>query len=536
MAQNASDQHDFELAQSMETFNSAFIDLNMAYVDTLAAEQMLNNIMHGMLKNLDPYTEYIEPKDLQDFEASVTGKYGGIGALIRQRGEWTEISEPYQGTPSDVAGLRAGDRLVEIDGVELKGLGVEKVVGMLKGDPNTTFTLKYRPISDTNTIKTVEVHREIINLPAVPYYGTIDDSIGYIRLSSFTDKSSQEVENAYKWLVENHGIGSLIIDLRNNGGGVVGEVIKMINMFVPKGVTVLEMRGKIDEIRTEYKTRSNPLNTEIPLAVLINSSSASASEIFAGAMQDLDRGVVIGQRSFGKGLVQTTKQLPNDGLLKLTIARYYTPSGRCIQALDYTHKREDGSVGTIPDSLIQRFLTNNKREVFNGGGIMPDIKTKPQYISKFSAILMANGLADDFANIYAAQNPDSTNMFRMTEEIYQQFVDFMQTHNVKFESLSALKLEELRKIAKEEKYDSLITNELDAIAIKIKDDKNAELEKNKEELMDMLTELILTRLYYQKRAIEYSIVDDRTVRESIEILNNPEEYTRILTEQHTTKN
>ncbi len=448
--------NELEAAKGMEIMLSIYRDANLFYVDTLQPQKLVTDAMGSMLSKLDPYTEYITKEDMGDFEMTTTGKYGGIGSLIRQRGEWVEISEPYEGTPSARAGLKAGDRLVEIDGVSLKNLGSSKVSNMLKGDPGTTFALTYRPIKDTLTTQTIDITRERIAIPGVPYYGIVGGSIGYIRFSTFTVGGAKEVGNALKELEKNSKLTGLILDLRNNGGGVVGEAIDIINLFVSSGKEVLNIRGKVSEMNSTYKTKHKPTDLKIPLTVLINSSSASASEIVAGALQDLDRAVIVGDRSFGKGLVQSTRDVPYGGMLKMTTAKYYTPSGRCIQALDYTHRREDGSVGVIPDSLINEFYTAGGRTVYDGGGITPDIKLQNEYLSKFSALVMAYGFIDDFSNEYAAHNTPPKEGFEITDEIYSDFVDFMQDKTIEYESLSAIKLKELRDAATREEYSDKI--------------------------------------------------------------------------------
>ncbi len=520
--------NELEAAKGMEIMLSIYRDANLFYVDTLQPQKLVTDAMGSMLSKLDPYTEYITKEDMGDFEMTTTGKYGGIGSLIRQRGEWVEISEPYEGTPSARAGLKAGDRLVEIDGVSLKNLGSSKVSNMLKGDPGTTFALTYRPIKDTLTTQTIDITRERIAIPGVPYYGIVGGSIGYIRFSTFTVGGAKEVGNALKELEKNSKLTGLILDLRNNGGGVVGEAIDIINLFVSSGKEVLNIRGKVSEMNSTYKTKHKPTDLKIPLTVLINSSSASASEIVAGALQDLDRAVIVGDRSFGKGLVQSTRDVPYGGMLKMTTAKYYTPSGRCIQALDYTHRREDGSVGVIPDSLINEFHTAGGRTVYDGGGITPDIKLQNEYLSKFSALVMAYGFIDDFSNEYAAHNTPPKEGFEITDEIYSDFVDFMQDKTIEYESLSAIKLKELRDAATREEYSDKILEELDAIADKIKDDKDAELERNKEEIKEIIQTSILTRLYFSAAAIEASLPNDKVINRAIELLSNPTEYNDIL--------
>lgn len=531
---------DVELAKQMEILLSVYRDANLFYVDSTKPDEMVNDALKGMLSELDPYTEYIPATAMDDFEFQVTGKYAGIGSLIRQRGtgdkSWVEISEPYEGTPSDKAGLKAGDRLLEIDGQSLQGLGSQRVSAMLKGDPDTKFTLKYRPLSDTTTTRSIEITRRKIAIAGVPYFGMVGDGVGYVRLNTFTEGSAREVREAIGKLHEQGGVQSLILDLRGNGGGSVGEAIDIVGLFVPRNTEALKIQGRVAQTSATYRTRVEPTYRDLPLAVLVNSSSASASEIVAGALQDLDRAVIMGQRSFGKGLVQSPRPMPYNGLLKITTAKYYTPSGRCIQALDYTHRRDDGSVGHVPDSLIKAFKTTVGRTVYNGGGIMPDVKIEAEYLSKFTAILTAYGFIDDFANLYAAQNAKPATRFELDDKIYDRFVKFMSDKTIEYESLSSRKLKDLVEAAKKEKYTDKISADLQSIADKIKDDKMQELETFKEELKDMIASAIVTRWAYARGAIEHSITDDTEIDQARALLANRSEYKRILTEQDTDKN
>lgn len=533
-AQN-SNKIDMDVARSMEILLNIYRDVNLFYVDSTKADKLLQDAAQGMLSELDPYSEYIAPKDMSDFEFTTTGKYGGIGSLIRQRGHWVEISEPYFGTPSDRAGLKAGDRLLEIDGVTLEKLGSPKVSSMLKGEPGTKFKLKFRPISDTTTTKTVEIVREKIVVPGVPYFGIVSGNIGYIKLNSFTEGSANEVKSALEKL-NAKGVTGLILDLRGNTGGIVGEAIDIIGLFVPRGTKALLIKGRVNQMNVTYSTSSAPIAANLPLAVMVNSSSASASEIVAGALQDLDRAVIVGQRSFGKGLVQSTRPVAYKGMLKLTTAKYYTPSGRCIQALDYTHRREDGSVGHVPDSIIKEYSTPAGRKVYDGGGIMPDVKLKTQYISQFGAVLSVYGFLDDFANIYAANNRRPNKAFEVDDKIYKQFVDFMKDKEITFQSQSSRMLKSLKEALVNERYDDRVKSEIEAIETKIKDDKMAQLTQFKSEITELLEGAIITRWDYIASAIEHSLTKDEEVKKAASILENKDQYDTILKSQDTSKN
>lgn len=528
-------QKEMEVAQGMEVMLSIYSDVNLFYVDEVDPQKMVKDAMKGMLTKLDPYTEYIPKEDMDDFEFATTGKYGGIGSLIRQNGEWVEISEPYEGTPAAKAGLKAGDRLLEIDGESLHNASSAKVSSMLKGDPNTKFTLVYRPIADTTTTKTVEIERERIVVPGVPYYGVLSDSVGYIRLSNFTKGCAVEVKNAFTELKKDNKINSLVLDLRGNGGGVVGEAVDILNMFLPQNTEVLQIKGKVKEMNSSYITKNSPMDLDIPLVVLVNSMSASASEIVAGALQDLDRAVVMGSRSFGKGLVQSPRDMPYDGMLKVTIAKYYTPSGRSIQMLDYTHRKDDGSVGHIPDSLIKEYYTKNGRKVYNGGGIVPDEKIEVEYLTKFSIILSAYGFIDDFANLYAAKNAPVEQGFKVDDKIYAEFSEFIKDKEIEYESGTMVKLKALREMAELEKYDERILEELDSIEEKIKDDRTADLIESREDIVEFLESAILTRWFFSARAIEHSLGGDKVVEQAVELLEDEARYQTILKEQDTEK-
>lgn len=534
-AQN--DKRDYLLGKSMEILLNVFKATNTYYVDSVSAEKMVIDATDAMLSKLDPYTVYMPSSDMEEFEAMTTGKYGGVGSLIRQRGEWVEIAEPFRNTPSDRAGLKAGDRILSINETDLRGASADKVSALLKGEPGTTFKLKISPIKDTTAVVELTLKREQILQPSVPYYGFVTPGVGYFRLDSFTEDCSQEVRTAVEALKKTGSLTSLIIDLRGNGGGVVGEAVKMASLFVPKGSEIVSLKGKIKEFNATYTTKTEPIEEKLPLVVLMNSSSASAAEILAGAFQDLDRAVIIGQRSFGKGLVQSTKDVGYDSYLKVTTAKYYTPSGRCIQALDYAHRKDDGSVRQIPDSLIQEHKTSAGRKVYSGGGIQPDIKTEHEYYGKFTAILIGYGFTDDFANLYAAKNTtQDIDKFVVTDEIYDEFVKFMSDKTIEYESATMIKLKELKLWAEREKYDDRLKDEFAAIERKITDDKMAELRTFAGELKEVLGESIINRWHYIAGSIEYSLRYDKDLKRAIEVLTNSEEYNKIVTTQDTEKN
>lgn len=533
-----SDRADYRVGKSMELLINVFKEANLYYVDSVDSDKMLKDAAKGMLEKLDPYTEYIPSSEMDDFETLTTGKYAGVGALIRQRGPWVEVIEPYKNTPSDRVGLKAGDRIVSIDGKSLKGATSELVSSMLRGDAGTSFRLVISPITDTTTTKELIIKREQIFQPSVPYYGFIgSEGVGYIRLDSFTEDCYSEILSAIKEMSREREMKGLVIDLRQNGGGIVGEAVKIASLFLPKGTKIVSLKGKIKEMDTDYVTKSAPVEPHLPLAILMSSISASASEILAGSLQDLDRAVIVGQRSYGKGLVQNTRPLGYDSYLKITTAKYYTPSGRCIQALDYTNRKEDGSVGHIPDSLIVEYNTAAGRKVYNGGGVQPDVPLEGEYYGKFTAILTAYGFIDDFANIFATQNkPVTIDSFTVDDRTYEQFVDFMKDKTIQYESATAKKLKELRLFAEREKYADRLKEEFASIEQKIAEDKMSEMRAFEKEIREVLAGEIIKRWYYADGYIKYGIKADGEVIKAAEILENHDEYHRILTEQNTKKN
>lgn len=535
-------RRDLEIGRSMETFFNIFREVNLNYVDTTSPAQLVKEAGNAMLEGLDPYTEYLPAEEMADFETMTTGKYAGLGALIRKSsdGRWIEVAEPYRGTPSDKAGLKAGDRILSVDGIDMAGREVAFASDRMRGKAGTVATLVICPIADTTVTKTITVKRERISVPAVPYYGWIKDStgkdsVGYIRLNSFTENCAAEVKTALVTLQQNHDpLKGFILDLRDNTGGILGEAVKIVGLFVPRNTAVVTTKGRVPEMNSTYRTVGEPVAPTTPLAVLINSASASASEIVAGSLQDLDRAVIVGQRSFGKGLVQSTRPVGENGYIKLTTAKYYTPSGRCIQAVDYSHRNEDGSVGHVPDSLIASFRTAGGRTVYDGGGIMPDVKLSAEYLGKFTAILLGSGYIDDFANNYAIGDTP-TRDFAVGDSLYTAFCGFMADKTIAFESATERLLGQLRKMAEREKYSERIAGELEAIAVKIRDDKAAELKAFGPEIRDVLADAIMTRWYYDAGRIEYMLRRDKTAQRAADILTDKSEYTRIVTTQDTDK-
>jgi len=458
-----------------------------------------------------------------------TGQYGGVGALIRKSGDNIIIAEPYQGFPVEKAGLRAGDIVLEIDGVSTEGKSTTNISDKLKGNPNTEIAVKVkRPYSDEPI--EVQLTRQKIQINAVPYYGMLNDNIGYIILSNFTEKASKGVKLALDDLKQNYGATSVVLDLRGNPGGLLIEAVNICNLFVDKGTEIVSTHGKAKQWDRTYKTMFNATDSNIPVVVLVNRGSASASEIVSGTIQDLDRGVILGERTFGKGLVQTTRKLSYNAQLKITTAKYYIPSGRCIQALDYTHRNEDGSVGRVPDSLISEFTTQNGRKVYDGGGVIPDIKIKSERPANITLSLVSKELLFDYATKYRSDHDSIINAdkFKLTDDLYNEFKQFLANKNYDYETLTEKSLDKLEKRAHAEKYYDDIAFLIDSLQNTINKEKENDIETFKEQIEELLSEEIVSRYYYQKGRIEASIKFDKYIHKAMEILQDQELYTSIL--------
>ena len=520
---------DFKIAKNLDIYYSLFRDVNIYYVDETDPEEMVENSIKAMLEKLDPYTVYIPEKNKDEFTFMTTGQYGGIGALIRNNGEYPIVAQPYRGFPADKAGLKAGDRILEIDGKSTNEYRLPEVSERLKGVPQTKVKLLIeRPYSNEKFEK--ELVREEIKIKSVPYYGLVDEGVGYIRVSKFTPDVSREVKNALRELKTEHQITSLILDLRGNPGGLLIEAPKLCNLFVNKGEEIVSTKGKIKKWNQTLKTSDFAYDTDIPVVVLVSRGSASASEIVAGALQDLDRAVILGQRTFGKGLVQTTIPLSYNSQVKVTTAKYYIPSGRCVQALDYTHRNEDGSVGHVPDSLISEFTTGNGRKVYDGGGIIPDIKVEPEEVSQMSISLITQNVIFDFATKFAYENHVISGVedFDITNEIYNDFVQFALQDSFKYETQSEKELNELEKIVKREKYYDKAKEELENLREKLSIDKETDLINFKAEVIQFLRDEIVGRYYYEDGQIKTNLKDDIQLHKAIEILSDQNLYKSIL--------
>lgn len=532
------DDNYFEISKNLDIFATLYREVNMYYVDETNPGDMIKTGIDAMLEKLDPYTNYIPESEIEDHRFMTTGQYGGIGALIRQKGDLIYISEPYEDRPAAKAGLQAGDALLEVDGKSVKGKTTSDVVKMLKGVPNTKVTVKVQR-EGTDQPLNFTLTREEIKIFNVPYFGMIDDKIGYIKLTGFTEDAGKEVKDALTSLKStNPGIEGVILDLRDNPGGLLREAINISNVFVNKGQDIVSTKGKVKEWDKTYKALNNPVDTDIPLVVLVSRGSASASEIVSGTIQDLDRGVVIGQRSYGKGLVQTTRPLSYNAQVKITTSKYYIPSGRCIQALDYTHRNDDGSVGKVPDSLITPFKTKNGRTVYDGGGVNPDFKTPVPKYSQILQSLVVKSLIFDYATQYKLKHPSipAAKEFKLSDADYDEFVKWLGDKEYDYTTRSEELLDKLKATAVKEKYFDGVSKEYDVLKDKMMHDKKADLYKFKPEIKQFLENEIVARYYYQKGKIEASFKYDIEVTEGITILKDKSTYNSILSGKYKQPN
>jgi carboxyl-terminal processing protease len=518
------DEKNFEVAKNLDIYHTLFRELNMFYVDEVNPNKLVKTSIDKMLESLDPYTNYISEDQMEDFRFMTTGEYAGIGALISKQNNKVVIAEPYEGMPAQKFGIKAGDEIVEVSGKETMDMTTEDVSSLLKGPANKPVKIKLlRPGVKKPFI--IEVIREKISINAVPYYGMLDNKTAYICLSSFTANCSEEVKKAYVELKKNNP-ESLVLDLRGNPGGLLNEAVSIVNFFVPQGEEIVSTKGKVKQWDKVYSATSEPIDTTIKIAVLVNRGSASASEIVAGAIQDLDRGIVVGSRTFGKGLVQTTRDLSYNTKLKVTTAKYYIPSGRCIQALDYSNRNEDGSVGHVPDSLITEFTTKKGRKVYDGGGVVPDVKIDADQISTLTIELVTRFKVFDFATKFAYENESipQPEEFEITDDIYNQFIDFVNASDFKYDSQSQDVYDNLVEVAKLEKYFGSAEAEFEALKAKLEPNLKKDLTEFRSEVSELLEDEIVSRYYYQKGAIRSAIHDDKGIDKAIEELNSDTTY------------
>ncbi|MFI3305017.1 MAG: S41 family peptidase [Rikenellaceae bacterium] len=517
---------DFALVRDTEIMVNMLRALNENYVDTLSTTKLLRDATAGISRSLDPYTSYIDESEMEDFEIMTTGKYGGIGAIIRQNSDYVTIAQPYKGSPADEGGLLIGDRIIEIDGVSAKGLTTSEVSSRLKGTPGSRVKLIVGSVIDSVERK-VTLKRRRISIPSVPYYTMVDERVGYLKHTDFTDGCSEEIRTALVDL-KSRGMEALVLDYRSNGGGVMQEAIKTLSLFVPKGSEVLKIKGRRDS--TIYNTEETPILPNTPIVVLIDESSASAAEIVAGALQDMDRAVLVGQRSFGKGLVQSTVPVGYDSYLKLTTARYYTPSGRCIQAVDYTDHSDDRRVVRVADSLRREFTTLGGRKVYDGGGVTPDVEMEVEYVSRFAATLYAQGIVEEWGEEYYRRNhskPFDAAAFEIEEADFESFAEFVSTREVKYESQVSRAITALEKAAEADRNDEL-DERLKAFKEGINDDVADNLKRYRDEIEEYLKQDILLRFSYLEGVLINSVARDKEVKRAREILASRTEIVTLL--------
>ena len=528
---------DFGLGRNMEIMVNMMRELSTQYVDEVSPDDLMQDGAVGMVRNLDPYTEYMSDEAMSDFEFQATGKYGGIGATIRMKRDSSGvvIAQPYKGSPSDKAGLKIGDKFVSIDGEDVTRATTDQVSSKLKGTPGTTVRLGVKRLM-TGKVEEIEIERARIAISGIPYAGYVAEGIGYIRHNDFSDGCYDDMRAALERLRAEGELKGLILDYRDNGGGSVAEAVKILSMFLPKGTEVVSMKGRTERASHNYSTESNPVLPDLPLVALINGASASASEIVCGALQDMDRAVLMGQRSYGKGLVQSVTPLGYDAYLKLTTAKYYIPSGRCVQRINYQGSGRDEDV---PDSLISEFRTRNGRKVYDGKGLMPDVKLEPEYISTFAVMLYNLGYIEDFLDEYMRRNPSLTvnnRTFAITDKDYADFMEFISDKDVPYQSQTRLALEMLQRTSKQERYDDDFAEDLKQIESKLKDQKMDNLQNYRAEIENLINADIVLRHNYQEGVVEYNLTKDSTVMKAVDLLRDGERYSKVLQEQDTEKN
>lgn len=518
----------FEISKNLKILNDIYRELHTYYVDQTSPGDLMKKSIDSMLASLDPYTTYIPESQIEDYRFMTTGQYGGIGALISRGDEYVVIAEPYEGFPAHKAGLRAGDKITAIDGETTKGKSTSGVSKVLKGQPGTIVKLSIKRGANEEFVK--ELSREEVKIPSVPYSGMLDETTGYIKLSSFTETANKDVLEAFNNLKTEENMQRLVFDLRGNGGGLLREAVNIVNMFVDKGEVIVSTRGRIKDWDKKYKALSNPVDLEMPIIVLVDKHSASASEIVAGAIQDLDRGVVIGQQSFGKGLVQQTRNLDYNSKLKLTVAKYYTPSGRCIQRIDYSNKDDEGKAGEIPDSLVSIFKTLNGRKVLDGQGITPDVKVNLEKYSKITSALLVKNLIFDFATEYRATKEElaKPTEYKLSDQDFSAFREFIKGKDYSYETGTEKALEELKEIAEKEKYFEGAEEMFESLKKKLAPDNENDLEKFRDEISELIEAEIVSRYYFQNGRIQASLSNDPYIAEALAVLNDTKRYNEIL--------
>lgn len=499
----------FEISKNLEIFTGLYRDINLYYVDETKPGELMKKGIDAMLESLDPYTVYIPESKIEDYRFMTTGSYGGIGANIMQIDGKVFISDPYENSPAYKAGLRAGDQILELEGKSISDRSTEQISEILKGQANTEVNLTIIPLGSTSPVSK-KITREVIKLKDVPYFGMVNEETGYIKLISFTESASSEVKEAFINLKEKQGMKQLVLDLRGNGGGLLREAVNIVNFFIPKGEIVVDTRGKVKEWDQIHYALNQPLDTQIPLVVLIDGGSASASEIVSGSLQDLDRAVIIGERSYGKGLVQQTRDLFYNSKLKVTVQKYYTPSGRCIQKLDYSHRNDEGTVTEVPDSLLKKFSTRNGRVVMDGRGIDPDVKVEDEELGKIIRPLFEQALFFKYANEYTLKHSSivAAKNFHLSDEEYAAFIAMCSAKKLDYKTDTELALDQLKKTAERESYLQDALKDYEVLAQKLVPDTKGDLVKFKKQIKMILENEIISRYYFDKGRVEATLADD----------------------------
>ena len=521
-------QRYFDINKSIDIFNSVIRELDMFYVDSLKVDSLVNGTIRNMLARMDPYTEYYSEENIGDLQFMTTGEYGGIGSIISYNNNQVIINEPYKGLPADKAGLKAGDAILEIDGADMRKASVKDVSDKLKGNPGTSLKLKIQRPGESKP-REMTIVREKIEIDPITYSTVLDDKVGYLHYSGFTNGSSNRVKETVLDL-KKKGAESLVIDLRGNGGGILDEAVNVVNFFVRKGLEIVSTKGKVKQWDRSYHTQHQPIDTLMPIVVLIDTGSASASEIVAGSLQDLDRAVIIGNRSFGKGLVQTPRDLPYGGNIKITTSKYYIPSGRCIQALDYSHRNPDGSVARVPDSLTNVFKTKNGRDVRDGGGITPDYTIPQEKGGTIGYYLIAENIIFDYVTNWAIKHPTiaSPESFHLSDADYEQFKQFVKTKNFQYDQMSNRSLQSLKNIMEFEGYFDTASDEFKALENKLQPNLDRDLELFKKDIRQMIETDIVQRYYYKEGVLIYELQDDPALKKAKEVLKDKQLYNYTL--------
>lgn len=530
-------QRDFELGESIEVLANIMREFEVGFVDDVSAKQLLNSAARGMITATDPYSEYLSEEAMSNFEIMTTGRYGGVGSLIRKRDDYVIFAQPYKGSPSDLAGIKVGDKILAIDGQSMQGKDVSVISSHLKGEPESDVEV----VIERNiggAVDTLRLTRKRISIPSVNYAGIVRDGVGYISHNDFIEGSYDEMRRAVEQLMATDSLRGIVLDYRSNGGGVMQEAVDIASLFVPRGSRVLSLMGRDSSSLKHLETRYAPLAEDIPVVVLVSGNSASASEILAGALQDMDRAVIMGSRTYGKGLVQGTRYVGYNSYLKYTTAKYYTPSGRCVQSRNYATMRNEGSVTTVPDSLISEFRTCGGRKVYDGGGIVPDVKIEPKYVSRFAVMLYAMGLMEDWADKYMrTHHTDKIDVrtFTITDKDYADFCSYIADKEIPYESETRQALKALERALERDLYTESLGEAVEQLKSQLKDDKLSNMQTYRGEIVDALNSDIVMRHAYNEGVQERIAATDEEVDRAIELILNAEEYQRILASQDVDK-